>query len=39
MCRKVVCDKCKKWTWTGCGQHIQQALMNIPQDQICKCKK
>ncbi len=26
MCRKVVCDKCKKYTYSGCGKHADEAL-------------
>ena len=38
MCRRVVCNKCNKFTWSGCGKHIQQALKGLKQDQICQCK-
>jgi hypothetical protein len=37
MCSKVLCNQCKKYTWSGCGQHIDEALDGVPQDQICKC--
>lgn len=37
MCRKVECTKCGKWTWTGCGKHIKQALEGIPKNQLCTC--
>ena len=30
MCRRVTCDKCKKPTWAGCGQHIEQCLAGVP---------
>ena len=39
MCYKTKCNKCSKWTWAGCGRHIQTALKGIPEDQICKCDK
>lgn len=39
MCQKVVCPKCKKFTWSGCGKHIEQALAGVPMDQRCTCKK
>lgn len=35
MCSRVVCNMCKKYTWSGCGQHIDEALAGIPNDQIC----
>lgn len=37
MCYKLKCDKCHKWTWGGCGKHIDQALKGIPEKDICKC--
>lgn len=30
MCRKVKCVTCGKWTWAGCGQHIEQCLAGVP---------
>jgi hypothetical protein len=30
MCRKVKCTNCNKWTWAGCGQHIESALAGVP---------
>ena len=26
MCSKVTCKKCGKPTWSGCGEHIEEAL-------------
>ncbi len=37
MCQKVKCGTCKKWTWAGCGKHIEQALKDVPVEQRCKC--
>jgi hypothetical protein len=37
MCSRVICNTCKKYTWSGCGGHIEEALAGVPQDQICKC--
>ena len=39
MCHKVICPQCNKWTWSGCGRHINQCLAGISQDKICKCNK
>ena len=39
MCIRVVCPKCKKYTYSGCGKHIKEALKGLPVDQICKCPK
>jgi hypothetical protein len=30
MCRKVKCTNCQKWTWAGCGQHIESCLAGVP---------
>lgn len=37
MCHKTICNKCKKWTWSGCGRHINEALAGIAPKNICKC--
>ena len=37
MCSPINCDKCGKVTWTGCGQHIDEALAGVPADQRCTC--
>lgn len=37
MCSRVVCNTCKKYTWSGCGGHIDDALAGLTEDQICKC--
>lgn len=37
MCSPAMCPVCKKFTWTGCGQHIEQALAGIPEEQLCTC--
>lgn len=39
MCHRVLCSKCRKWTWSGCGRHISSALKGIPKDQICTCMR
>lgn len=36
MCYKVKCNNCGKWTWAGCGNHVEQALSNVPQEERCK---
>lgn len=35
MCHKTKCETCKKWTWAGCGNHIQSALAGVPQQDRC----
>ncbi|WP_169746488.1 hypothetical protein [Demequina phytophila] len=37
MCSRITCSQCGKPTWTGCGQHVDQALAGVPQDQRCTC--
>ena len=37
MCSQALCPVCKKITWSGCGNHIEQALAGVPQDQLCTC--
>ena len=36
MCSKVICKKCKKPTWSGCGQHIEEALHGIAVADRCQ---
>jgi len=36
MCSRVNCRKCGKATWSGCGQHIEEALHGIPQVDRCQ---
>jgi hypothetical protein len=37
MCSKATCRVCGKSTWSGCGQHVEQVLGHVPQDQRCVC--
>ena len=39
MCSPINCATCGKVTWTGCGQHIEEALADVPQDQLCTCNE
>lgn len=39
MCRRVNCGKCHKYTYSGCGRHIDQALRGLTKDQICDCNQ
>ncbi|MGA1248646.1 MAG: hypothetical protein ACO3XJ_06060 [Candidatus Nanopelagicales bacterium] len=36
MCSQIACRKCGKPTWSGCGQHIEEALRGIPKSQRCQ---
>ncbi|KLT39893.1 hypothetical protein CC85DRAFT_330364 [Cutaneotrichosporon oleaginosum] len=37
MCRRAVCPNDGKPTWWGCGNHIEQALAGVPEDERCQC--
>jgi hypothetical protein len=37
MCHQTKCTQCGKPTWAGCGQHIEQALANVPKQLRCTC--
>jgi hypothetical protein len=37
MCSKTTCQTCGKATWSGCGNHVEQALAGVPQNQRCTC--
>ena len=37
MCYQVTCGSCGKPTWSGCGNHIEQALAGVPAQERCTC--
>lgn len=37
MCQRVTCETCSKPTWSGCGQHIEEALAGVPVSERCQC--
>lgn len=37
MCRAVTCKKCRKTTWAGCGQHVDQVMRGVARDERCDC--
>ncbi|KAF8072230.1 hypothetical protein FPV67DRAFT_1484507 [Lyophyllum atratum] len=37
VCRQVTCDKCKKTTWAGCGQHVETVSPPFPYAPTLKC--
>lgn len=37
MCSRVSCGSCGKFTWSGCGEHIEEALAGLSKDQLCIC--
>ncbi|KAK9136430.1 hypothetical protein Syun_015760 [Stephania yunnanensis] len=38
MCFKVPCPRCGKFTWTGCGKHVQSVYDNIEEGKHCMCQ-
>lgn len=37
MCHQVMCEKCGRPTWSGCGNHVEQALGNVAVQDRCSC--
>jgi hypothetical protein len=37
MCKRVRCSKCNKYTWSGCGRHIETVLKDVRPEQRCHC--
>jgi hypothetical protein len=37
MCQRIVCSNCQKYTWKGCGKHIEQVLQGLVPEQRCVC--
>ena len=35
MCQKVTCRQCGLATWSGCGNHVEQALAGVPKKDRC----
>lgn len=38
MCRPANCSTCKRTTWSGCGQHVDQVMRGVPASQRCTCR-
>ena len=36
MWSQVACSTCGKPTWSGCGDHIEQALRGVPPEERCQ---
>jgi hypothetical protein len=36
---RIDCSACGKPTWKGCGQHIEQALQGVAENDRCKCPR
>jgi len=36
MCSPITCSACGKITWSGCGQHVDQVMANVPKERRCQ---
>ena len=36
MCSRTTCRSCGKPTWSGCGNHVEQALRGVPRSERCQ---
>ena len=39
MCSPTRCRSCGKTTWSGCGNHVDQVMRNVPKGQQCTCSR
>lgn len=39
MCKLLICEKCKKFTWAGCGQHLANLFKDKTINEICQDDK
>lgn len=37
MCSKINCNICQKPTWSGCGEHVEEALAGVAEADRCSC--
>lgn len=37
MCFKVLCRRCGKYTWGGCGNHLSNVYISIEEGNHCMC--
>ncbi|KAG4401772.1 hypothetical protein AAZX31_02G058400 [Glycine max] len=38
MCFKVLCRRCEKYTWGGCGNHLTNVYNSIQEGNHCMCR-
>jgi len=38
MCYPVVCPRCQKTGWDGCGMHVDDVMAEVPAEQRCTCR-
>lgn len=39
MCQRIVCSKCGRPSYAGCGAHVEQVLRDVPPADRCKCRE
>jgi hypothetical protein len=37
MCMLINCPKCHKYSFQGCGQHLNTIFANKQLDELCQC--
>jgi hypothetical protein len=37
MCRPATCRTCGKATYSGCGEHVEKVLRDVPASERCRC--
>ncbi|MCP2298668.1 hypothetical protein SAMN04244553_6576 [Nocardia amikacinitolerans] len=37
MCQRITCRQCGKPGYSGCGEHVEQVLGDVPKTQRCSC--
>ncbi|MDF9279029.1 hypothetical protein P4U43_14660 [Arthrobacter sp. EH-1B-1] len=37
MCRTTTCMYCRRTTWSGCGNHVDQVMRGVPNSERCTC--
>ncbi|KIJ53733.1 hypothetical protein M422DRAFT_222419 [Sphaerobolus stellatus SS14] len=38
-CMVVTCQRCGKKTWKGCGQHVEQVMKDVKEEEKCACPR
>ncbi len=38
MCSPARCSTCGKVTWSGCGEHVDAVMGDVPRAQQCTCR-
>jgi len=38
-CFQVKCDDCGKVTWRGCGQHVEEVMKGVSEEDKCTCPR